>query len=112
MWWSRCPRWPATVDAAVDHLLCEMSDEEKRRVRGMSERDFFQSQNGRASSIRTLFGLLQGNKALLKSCGSGDMHPDTAAHILLQALWKRLQSPPARESPEPASPVSTGAYRS
>ncbi|MBC8460416.1 MAG: hypothetical protein H8D67_20725 [Deltaproteobacteria bacterium] len=41
--------------------------------------------------IRNSMGLWGDNKALLKSCGSEDMHPDDASAAIVKFLWLKLR---------------------
>ncbi|MBT6710482.1 MAG: hypothetical protein HOB22_02095 [Candidatus Marinimicrobia bacterium] len=41
--------------------------------------------------IRNSMGLWGDNKALLKSCGSEEMHPDDASAAIVKFLWLKLR---------------------
>ncbi len=71
--------WPTTIEDAVYVLDLLLDDEDKEILRKRSEDDLKKSH----------FGLWSGNKELLRSCGSDEMHPDDASMIIIKALWQR-----------------------
>ena len=82
---------PRTVDEAVERVLAKLSDSEKESISIMDEGELHQLHFSLGIWIRNNFGLWQGNKELLRSCGSEDMHEDDASAIIIKAVWKRLK---------------------
>ena len=68
-----------------------LDDEQKRLVREMPADEIDTLSLGLGTAIRNVFGLREGNEALLTDCGSPDMHPDSASMTILRSLWERLQ---------------------
>ncbi len=68
--------WPTTIEGAVYVLDLLLEDEDKQVLKKRSEDDLKKSHFGMAFYIRNHFGLWGGNKELLRSCGSDEMHPD------------------------------------
>ncbi len=83
--------WPTTIEDVVYVLDLLLDDEHKQILIKRSEDDLKKSSFGIALYIRNHFGLWAGNKELLRSCGSDEMHPDDASMIIIKALWQRLQ---------------------
>lgn len=85
--------WPKSVDEAVERLMAELSDEDKKILKDTPEMELVKYHFGIGMYIRNEFGLWQGNKDLLESCcGSGYCQdPDEASFVIIKALWKRLQ---------------------
>jgi len=77
------------LDAAVQRLLGELSNEDKQWIRKMPEHELSDFHFGWAMWVRHEFGLWQGNKSLLFSCGS--LHPETAGMNIVCGVWKCLQ---------------------
>ena len=97
-------KWPKTVEEAVDQLVLTMSEEDKKALGNMPEKNLFLYHFGLGMYIRNQFGLWGGTEELLKSCGSykypesayaefmGMMiEPDDASGEIIRALWKKLQ---------------------
>lgn len=83
------PAYPRTVEEAVDRLMVVLTAEQKAMIRQMQEVELNKLHHGLGTWIRNHFGLWQGNKTLLKA--TGQHHPDGASHVIIKALWKRLQ---------------------
>ncbi len=83
-------KWPKTVDEAVDRLMTELNQADLRAVRVRTENDLIDFHMSLGLYIRNSYGLWQGNKALLKSAGSG--HPDDASYVIITGLWHKLNS--------------------
>ena len=85
--------WPKSVDDAVERLMAEISEEEKKILMNTPEKELFKYHFGFGMYIRNEFGLWQGNKDLLESCcGEGYFpDPDEASSVIIRALWERLQ---------------------
>jgi hypothetical protein len=86
--------WPKTVDAVVDDILARMGSESKARVRATPRDELIQFHHGWGTGIRNHYGLWRGNTALLESCGSKQMHPDSCSMVIIERLWERLQAGP------------------
>ena len=84
--------WPRTVDEAVDRILAKLTDAEKDVVRRTPKSDLHMLHFGLGAGVRNACGLWVGNADLLASCGSPDMHPDSACAVIVQAVWERLRS--------------------
>jgi len=83
--------WPKTVEEAVNQLISSLSEVDKQTVKNTPESKLIWSHFDWATGIRIEFGLWNGNKELLASCRSVDMHPDDASMVIIKAVWKRLQ---------------------
>jgi hypothetical protein len=83
---------PKTFQEAVDHMISALGREEKQLIKNADETELVQFHFGSGTGIREAFQLWHGNKDLLKSCGSEEMHPDDAAMVIIEALWRRLQT--------------------
>ncbi len=85
-------RLPNTVQEAVDYMIAVLGRDEKELIRTADEADLGQFHFGLGTGIREVFHLWHGNEVLLKSCGSAEMHPDEASTVIIEALWRRLQT--------------------
>ncbi len=83
---------PKTVEEAVDLMISSLGRDEKELIKNADEAELGQFHFGLGTGIREIFHLWQGNEELLKSCGSEEMHPDDAAMVIIEALWRRLQT--------------------
>jgi hypothetical protein len=85
--------WPKTMDEAVERLMVELSDEDKKILKSTPKKELVKYHFGFGMHIRNEFGLWKGNKDLLESCcGGGYSHdPDEASSVIIRALWERLQ---------------------
>jgi len=81
--------WPKTVEEAVYVLTLLLEKEDKEIVRQMPEEGLPSLHFGIGIYIRNNFGLWQGNKDLLQSCGTDD--PDDASMTIIKALQKKLR---------------------
>ena len=81
--------YPRTVEDAVERLMGVLTDKQKAMIRGMQEVELNKLHHSLGTWIRNHFGLWQGNKTLLRA--TGQHHPDGASHVIIKALWKRLQ---------------------
>jgi len=95
--------WPLTLDEAVARLLGRMSEADKAFVRRTAKDQLIDFHFGWAMGIWNEFGLWQGNAKLLASCG--DLHPDSASMVIVEAVWQRLQDA------EPGAKADGGAFR-
>ncbi len=87
-------KWPKTVDEAVERLMAEISEEDKKTLMNTPERELIQYHFGLGMYIRNEFGLWQGNTDLLESCCGGGYYqePDEASSVIIKALWERLKT--------------------
>ena len=85
--------WPRNIDEAVERLMFELSEEDKKELKNTNEEDLILHHFGLGEHIRNEFGLWKGNKDLLESCCGGGyfQDPDAASSVIIRALWKRLQ---------------------
>ena len=89
------PEAPRTVDEAVDRLLSNMPLKDKTTVANMSQIELPNLHLTLGRYIMNNFGLLSGNRKLLKSCQSAAkdvlQHEEDAVGIIIDALWEELQ---------------------
>jgi hypothetical protein len=83
--------WPTTIDQAVDRILAKLTAAEKAAIRSTPDEDLDGLHLGLGTGVRNECGLWDGNTALLASCGSPDMHPDSASAVIVRAVWERLR---------------------
>jgi len=83
-------KWPKTVDEAVDRLLIELKPADQLEIRSKAKDDLILYHISLGLYIRNSFGLWRGNRALLRS--AGENQPDNASGVIIEALWKRLQT--------------------
>jgi hypothetical protein len=83
---------PKTVQEAVDRMIAALNLEEKELIKNAVEADLVEFHFGLGTGIREVFQFWHGNKDLLKSRGSEEMHPDDAAMVIIEALWRKLQT--------------------
>ena len=73
----------------------KMALKDKTIVAYMNEFDLPLLQTSLGSYIRNIFGLWEGNEELMASCATmidkEDLHPDEAAMVIIEELWKKLQ---------------------
>jgi hypothetical protein len=98
--------YPQTLFEAVDYLFYNMTEKNKEILMNTPESQLTMLHFTLGQWIRNNFGLTDGeNQKLLYSCaensdteyiypeiGMAFIHPDDASMIIIQALWKRLQS--------------------
>ncbi|MEI6692955.1 MAG: DUF6794 domain-containing protein [Chlorobium sp.] len=95
-------RWPKTIKSATERFIAHMSEEQKQKLRGARKEELGKFNFGMGVSIRNKFGLSDGNDALMKACAltqQGDSFnifyrddADSAAGIIIEAVWKELES--------------------
>ena len=94
--------WPETIKNATERIISQMSEEEKRTLRGTKKEELAKFNFGMGVYIRNKFGLVDGNDALMKACALtqygetynifyGD-NPDGAAEVIIEAVWNELKS--------------------
>ena len=85
------PEWPRTLDEAVTRILSNMSDADKRYIKGSYKETLINHHHGWGMGIRNSFGLWQGNDALMADCRA--VFADDASWVIIEAVWQRLQTP-------------------
>ncbi|MDD5319506.1 MAG: hypothetical protein PHD43_02605 [Methylococcales bacterium] len=83
-------RLPETVAEAVERLMAVLEDEHKAVLAIMQEEDLIDFHFSLGMAIRNAFGLHVPWSKLLASCGA--VHPDDASGVIIQALWRALQT--------------------
>ena len=85
--------WPKSMDEAVERLMADLSEEDKKELKNTKEEYLILHHFGLGEHIRNEFGLWQWNKDLLESCCGGGYYqdPDEASSVIIKALWERLQ---------------------
>ena len=79
---------PSTIDEAVDFILSEMSDEDRKTFMETPRNDLIKYHHGFGTAIRNRLGLWSGNSKLMQA--TGKQHPDDASMVIIEALWDRL----------------------
>jgi hypothetical protein len=86
---------PRTVEEAVDHLISNMPLKDKTTIANMSPIELPNLHLTLGRYIMNNFGLLSGNRELMKSCHSAAkdvlQHEEDAVGIIINALWEKLQ---------------------
>jgi len=82
---------PETVNDAVDLLMRILTDEQKNEIAALQEDDLIDLHFGLGLAIRNAFGLHDPNSKLLADCGT--KHPDDAAVVVVNELWKAITPP-------------------
>jgi hypothetical protein len=72
--------------------MVKLSDAEKDVLRQTPENVLDALHFGLGATIRETCGLWGGNTDLLASCGSPDMHPDSASAVIVRAVWQKLRA--------------------
>lgn len=85
-------RLPKTFQEAVDCMIAVLGRDERELIRTADEAEQGQFHFGSGTGIRETFHLRHENEELLKSCGSEEMHPQHAPMVIIEALWRRLQT--------------------
>lgn len=92
--------WPRTLEHAVDGILADLSDEDRKSITSQSRDDLVRYHHGWGTGIRNELGLWRGNHALLRdACDGEPCHPDDASMRIIEAVWDRLH----KTSPSPAN---------
>lgn len=90
---TQCPR---TVAEAVEMLVEEFSDRQKAEVALTFKTALYLLHFSLGSHIRKTFGLWAPDSPLRRDCGRalgrGDLPPDEASDVIIEALWERLQA--------------------
>ncbi|MEI8186991.1 MAG: DUF6794 domain-containing protein [Chlorobiaceae bacterium] len=94
--------WPKTINEAVELMIDTMSDIDKTELLNTKQEDLYRFQYSLGMLIGGLFGLYNGNKALLEACAHTRKNeierllmlsdPEKASWIIIEAIWKRLKA--------------------
>ncbi len=87
-------KYPKTLEEAVERVLSLMAEEDKKKLKNTTEGDLGNLHFRLAMMIRGACGLWKGNGVLIRSCcpNTFPTHPDDASGVVLEAVWKTLQS--------------------
>ncbi|KPK50055.1 MAG: hypothetical protein AMK72_03110 [Planctomycetes bacterium SM23_25] len=104
--------WPRSYEEAVSRLVSELTDEDKTLLRALPKDDLIGFHMGWGMGIRNGFGLWQGNRDLLVSCGLRahpelrealkdpnvrvDFHPDDISMTIIEGVWETLSKSAVR----------------
>ena len=83
--------FPKSIEKATEILIEALDENNLNVIKNMKEDDLWQLHMNLGQGIRNSMGLWGDNKALLKSCGSEDMHPDDASTAIVKFLWLKLR---------------------
>jgi len=84
--------YPKSIESAVELLMESLSKDQLDQIKQLEEDELWEVHMSLGQGIRNSMGLWSDNKALLKSCGSEDMHPDDASSAIVKFLWLHLRS--------------------
>jgi hypothetical protein len=80
--------WPQTVDEAAEICLSVMTPEEKQILKYTPDDRLVWFHFDWAVSMKTEFGMEEGNTALMDDCG--DTNPDEASMVIFEAVRLKL----------------------
>lgn len=83
-----CAKRPATVREAVEYLCRTMPQQALTELAALPGAQLIQTHYGLGASIRNK--VLSQNPALLKD--TRQRHPDDASAVIVEALWRKLQT--------------------
>ena len=83
--------YPQSIESAVDYLINALSQNDLNKIKNIEEDGLWDLHMNLGQGIRNSMGLWGDNKALLKSCGSEDMHADDASSAIVKFLWLKLK---------------------
>jgi hypothetical protein len=81
-------QWPRTLEEAIKICLLTMTTSEKKALKNTPSGNLIMAHFGWAVNLRNEFGMWQGNRELIESCGATD--PDGASMVVVEAVWKEL----------------------
>lgn len=88
-------KWPQSVSQAVQRLMSNMSLKDKITVANMSRVELAGLHSNLGRFIMDNFGLLSGNRELMKSCRSVSkdvlLQEEDAVRVIIAALWEELR---------------------
>lgn len=79
---------PKSIESAVDILMESLSKDQLNQIKQLEEDELWGVHMNLGQGIRNSMGLWGNNKALLRSCGSEDMHPDDASSAITTVRLK------------------------
>jgi hypothetical protein len=86
---------PQSVADAVERLISDLPLKDKATVANMSRNELPGLHLNLGRYIMNNFGLLSGNRELMKSCRSASKeilrHEEDAVTVIITALWEKLQ---------------------
>ena len=86
---------PQNVAEAIERLISNMPLKDKITVANMSRNELPALHYSLGQYILNNFGLLSGNREMMKSCRSASKkllrHEEDAVTFIITALWKKLQ---------------------
>ena len=92
---SRLPVTPKTVDEAVDQIIKEMPLKDRVYMANIKKEELQLLNLSLSIYIRDKLIKMDINRELLQSCidvsGKDDLNEDTAAFIIIEKLWEKLQ---------------------
>ena len=83
--------FPKSIEKATEILIEALDENNLNVIKNMKEDELWSVHMSLGQGIRNSMGLWGDNKALLKSCGSEDMHPDDASAAIVKFLWLKLR---------------------
>jgi len=83
--------YPESIEKAAEILIEALDENDLNAIKKMNEDDLLGVHMSLGQGIRNSMGLWGDNKALLKSCGSEEMHPDDASSAIVKFLWLKLR---------------------
>ena len=83
--------FPKSIEKATEILIEALDENNLNVIKNMKEDELWSVHMSLGQGIRNSMGLWGDNKALLKSCGSEDMHPDDASSAIVKFLWLKLR---------------------
>jgi hypothetical protein len=82
--------WPKTLDEAVARIVRDLDDGSRDYIKTCDRTEVPSFHFSLGMYIRNTYGLWQGNKELLRSCGDEGMDPDDASMVIMYAVWDEL----------------------
>ena len=83
--------YPKTIESAAEIVIDALSKEDLAIIKKMDEKYVNGIHMSLGDEIQHSMGLQDGNKELLKSCGSEEMHPQDASAAIVKFLWLKLR---------------------
>jgi len=84
--------YPKTIESAAEIVKDGLNEDDLAAIKKLEEDELWEVHMSLGQGIRNSMGLWSDNKALLKSCGSEDMHPDDASSAIVKFLWLHVRS--------------------
>jgi len=95
--------WPKNVDEAIERIISELSEEDKKTLKNSAFNDLIQFHFSLGMWIRNRFGLWNYNKILaasliekfpesvIKLYDSKHVEPDSASMVIIEEVWRKLK---------------------